>query len=73
MKYSVLDLGYAPSEYDVKRTEWMKHGIVFDFAENIDEAADKLRKQNYVCIAIRSDQISPGEIAALRVIRPFQP
>ena len=28
MKYSVLGLGYAPSEYDVERTEWMKHGIV---------------------------------------------
>lgn len=71
MKYSVLGLGYAPSEYDVERTEWMKHDIVFDFAENIDEAADKLRKQNYVCIAIRSDQITPGEIASLREVRPI--
>ena len=42
LKYSVLGLGYAPNEYDVERTEWMKHGIVFDFAESIDEAADKL-------------------------------
>ena len=32
LKYSVLGLGYAPNEYDVERTEWMKHGIVFDFA-----------------------------------------
>lgn len=70
MKYSVLGLGYAPSEYDVERTEWMKHDIVFDFAETVEEAAQKLREHNYVCIAIRSDQITPGEIAALREIRP---
>ena len=63
MKYSVLGLGYAPSEYDAERTEWMKHDIVFDFAETVEDAAQKLREQNYVCIAIRSDQISPREIA----------
>ena len=69
MKYSVLGLGYVPGEYDVERTEWMKHGIVFDFAESIEDAAEKLRKQNYVCIAIRSDQLSHEEIARLRAIR----
>ena len=49
----------------------MKHDIVFDFAETVEDAAQKLREQNYVCIAIRSDQISPREIAALREIRPI--
>ena len=38
MTYSVLGLGYAPSEYEAERTEWMKQGIVFDFAETLDEA-----------------------------------
>ena len=71
MKYSVLGLGYTPSEYDVERAEWMKHGIAFDFAETLDIAAEKLRKQNYVCIAIRSDQISQEKIATLRTIRPI--
>lgn len=69
MKYNVLGLGYAPNEYDVERTEWMKHGIVFDFAKNIEDAAEKLRKQNYVCIAIRSDQLTHEELAGLRAIR----
>ena len=46
MKYSVLGLGYAPQEYDEERTEWMKHGIEFDFAESLEDAAEKLRRQN---------------------------
>lgn len=71
LKYSVLGLGYAPSEYDVERTEWMKHGIAFDFAGSLDDAAEKLRQQTYICIAIRSDQISQADIAALRAIRPI--
>ena len=58
LKYSVLGLGYAPSEYDVERAEWIKHCIEFDFAESLEDAAEKLRRQNYVCIAIRSDQLT---------------
>lgn len=69
MKYSVLGLGYAPQEYDEERTEWMKHGIEFDFAESLEDAAEKLRRQNYVCIAIRSDQLTYEELAGLRAIR----
>ena len=58
MEYSVLGLGYAPSEYEAERTEWIKHNIVFDFAETLDDAVEKLHLQPYVCIAIRSEQIS---------------
>jgi len=68
LKYSVLGLGYAPDEYHEERTEWMKHGIEFDFAGSLEDAAEKLRRQNYVCIAIRSDQLSHEEIAGLRAI-----
>ena len=69
MAYNVLGFGYAPSEYDAERTEWMKQDIVFDFAETLGEAVEKLRRQMYVCIAIRADQISQSEIAAFHEIR----
>ena len=71
MEYSVLGLGYAPSEYEAERTEWIKHNIVFDFAETLDDAVEKLHLQPYVCIAIRSGQISQAEIAILRAVRPI--
>jgi len=61
LKYSVLGLGYAPQEYDEERTEWMKHGIEYDFAESLEDAAEKLRRQTYVCIAIRIKQYSKFE------------
>ena len=69
MKYRVLGLGYTPSEYEAERTEWMKHDIEFDFAESLADAAEKLRRQNYVCIAIRSDQLTYEELAGLRAIQ----
>lgn len=70
IQYSVLGLGYRRSEYDEERTEWLKHSIVFDFAENLPEAENKMREKNYVCVAIRSDQINLKEIAVLRGVRP---
>lgn len=70
MKCSVLGLGYATGEYEAERIEWRKHGVAFDFAENITQAAGMLRQGDYVCIAIRSEQISHKEILTLRNICP---
>ena len=53
----------------MERAEWMKHSIVFDFAESVEDATKKLRQQNYVCIATRSDQLTQEELAGLRAIR----
>ena len=66
MKYKVLGLGYPPHEHDVERTEWMEHNIIFDFASTIEQAQELLRNDNYVCVAIRSNQITHEEIISLR-------
>lgn len=70
MKYSVLGLGYTPSEYEAERTEWMKHGIIFDFAEDLEDAAEKLRSRNYVCTVMKADQLSHQMLSALQRIKP---
>lgn len=69
MRYSVLGLGYTPSEYEAERTEWMKHGIVFDFAGDLEDAADKLRNRNYVCTVIKADQVSHKMLSELQRIK----
>ena len=70
MKYNVLGIGYLSCEHDVERAEWMKYGVVFDFAESISQAIEKLRQREYICIVIRTEQITHNEIKALREIRP---
>ena len=69
MTYRVLGVGYSPKEYGAEKNEWLVHGIAFDFAESLEEAAKKLRTQDYVCVAIRSEQISHREITFLRGIK----
>lgn len=64
--HKVLGLGYAPSEYDVERFEWGKYTVSFDFAESVDQAVEKLRQQEYICVAVRSNQITYEEICKLR-------
>ena len=69
MRYHVLGVGYFPSEYDMERTEWEHYGISFDFADSITQAAEKLHRQEYICIAIRSSQITHSELSILREVR----
>lgn len=68
--FRVLGIGYAANEYDAEKTEWVKHGILFDFAESISQAEDMLHGKAYVCVVIRSERITADEIAALRKVRP---
>ena len=70
MKYSVLGIGYAPSEYEEECSEWIKHGIVFDFAVDLKDAVEKLGHQNYICTVIKSDQVSHKMLSFLRKVKP---
>lgn len=71
MKYKVLGVGYLPNEYEAERAEWMEHGMTFDFADSIHQAAEMLREQDYVCIAIRSAQITHEDLLVLREVCPI--
>ncbi len=66
MKHLVLGIGYPAPEYEMERSEWDKYGIEFHFADNISQAAKKMRQAEYVCIAIRSDCIAPNDLILLR-------
>lgn len=65
MRYSILGLGYAPIEQIHERIKWQKHGIAFEFAESINDAAERIRKRNYDCVVLRTEAISQGEVAYL--------
>lgn len=55
MNYRVLGVGYLLREYELEKSEWQKHGIVFDFANTTEQPTEMLRQREYVCIDIRSD------------------
>ena len=69
--HCVLGIGYLPREYDAERAEWIKHGIIFDFAKDVQEASNKLLKKKYICIAIRAEHITHEDITYLREICPI--
>lgn len=69
MNYLVLGVGYSPQEYNVERIRWQEYGISFDFADNTQQAVEKLRLAEYVCIAIRSDKITHEDVQSLREVR----
>ncbi len=61
-----MGIGYPEQEHDTERQEWVKHGIVFHFAKDIPHAAKCLEQSEYICIAIRGDQVSDDDLMALR-------
>lgn len=69
MGHLVLAIGYSPQEYDVEKAYWHKYGISFDFVDDVNLAVRKLLETEYVCITIRADNISQGNIDALRLVR----
>lgn len=69
MNYTVLGIGYAPREYDAERIEWRAHGIDFCFAPSIEEAKVMLPLQNYICMAVRANNIDPNDIEMLRQVQ----
>ena len=71
LKHRVLGVGYLPSEYDAERAEWIKHGIVFDFAESVHDATKILLKEKYTCVAIRAEHITHEDISYLRETYPI--
>lgn len=71
MRYSVLGVGYQLCEHEIERKEWSEYGIEFDFSETVESAVEKLREKPYICIAIRSEQITYEEILSLRNVCPI--
>ena len=69
MKYTVLGIGYALQNHEAERSEWVKYGLNFDFAPSAEQACIMLQHGNYVCVAIRANDIGPEEIYALRQIK----
>lgn len=68
MDYNVLGLGYSPNEYDLIRKEWEQRGIHFEFSVDVEDAIEKIRQREYICIVIRSDDQICGWFETLRSI-----
>lgn len=71
MEHYVLGVGYLSSEYEAEEAEWVKHGIIFDFAKDIKDASEKLLKKKYACVVIRAEYIAHEEISYLREVCPI--
>ena len=69
MGHLVLAIGYSPKEYDVEKLYWHEYGIAFDFVDNVNLAVQKLLVSEYVCAIMKADNISQGNIDALRMAR----
>ena len=69
MNYVVLGVGYSPQEYEAERQEWTEHGVDFDFAASIEQAKAMLWQRDYICVAIRANNIGQEEITVLRETR----
>ena len=66
LRRRILGLGYVPSEQSEERSFWSKYDIIFDFAKDISDAVEQLKRQEYICIAIRSAQITHEDLCRLR-------
>lgn len=70
VRHDVLCVGYSKTVYAIEKEKWSEYGIVFDFADDIAQAMQKLSEQEYVCVVICSDTIPANKLSALRRIRP---
>lgn len=66
----VLSVGRAQSEHAIEREKWNEYGLTIDFADTIEQAAQKLAGQKYVCVVICSDSIPDSDLFVLRKLRP---
>lgn len=70
MRHDVLCVGYSKTVYAIEKEKWSEYGIVFDFADDIAQAMQKLSEQEYVCVSICADAIPDSDLFSLRKIRP---
>lgn len=54
MKYSVLGMGYCPTERETEKRIWLEYGIDFDFVDSTEQAAEKLKTANYIVPAAKT-------------------
>lgn len=71
MKRLVLGVGYRPAEYEAARRAWLEYGIELDFADDLQQAIQKLPEKDYACVAVCSDVAPHDHIDALRRVRPI--
>lgn len=71
MEYPVLGVGYSQTIYAVEKEKWVRYGIIFDFVDDVAQAAKKLIWREYVCVVICSDNIPDSDLFSLRKIRPI--
>lgn len=71
MRHYVLGIGYRADEQEAVQAEWMKYGLIFDFADDFPCAIQRFTNREYVCVTICSDILYPGSIELLRSIKPI--
>lgn len=56
IKYFVLGIGYPPHEQEAEQAEWLAYGVRLEFADDIQQAIEKIQQTRYACIAVQSDK-----------------
>jgi len=65
-QYHILGIGYSMAEYADEKDFWAGYGIAMDYADNFEQAFQKLSRSNYICVVVRTDVISADHLSALR-------